>query len=229
MIFTRDLFLFRPDHRREKCRSLERPSGWILVRSRSVPTTRLVSSFDIPVDSCPVRSFELSSPISIVSSFASRSQLVNRALLNYFFDELDLLDHLNNLRAFYFLATGRFGLGFCSELSRILLSTEDARTIYHVNSMRQILYTSLDQTGQLTRFIDLLQLKTKTNLPNSLSLLDSTLLDYYDLLYDIQWPMNIVISQEMLEKYQLIFRFLLRILIVKQVLNEIWVMLKACT
>ncbi|CAF0800134.1 unnamed protein product [Rotaria sp. Silwood1] len=157
-----------------------------------------------------------------------QSQLVNRALLNYFFDELKLLYHLNNLRSYYFLATGRFGLAFCSELSRLLLTNDDARIIYRVNSMRQILYTSLDQAGELNNLIDILQLTAKTNIPNSLSLLDSTLLDYFDLIYTIQWPLNIVISQDMLEKYKIIFRFLLRILIVKQVLSEIWIILKSC-
>jgi len=157
-----------------------------------------------------------------------RSQLVNRALLNYFLDELNLLSHLNNLRAFYFLATGRFGLAFCSELSRILLSNDDVRVIYHVNSMRQILYTSLDQAEELNHSTDILHLTSKVNIPNSLSLLDSTLLDYFDLNCSIQWPLNILISSEMLNKYQIIFRFLLRILIVKQILNEIWVMLKSC-
>lgn len=161
-------------------------------------------------------------------SDVSRSQLVNRALLNYFFDELKLLSHLNHLRAFYFLATGRFGLAFCGELSRILLSNDDVRVIYHVNSMRQILYTSLDQTGELNHFIDILHLTSKMNIPNSISLLDPNLLDYFDLTYTIQWPLNIVISEDMLEKYRIIFRFLLRILIVKQVLSEIWVMLKSC-
>jgi len=94
--------------------------------------------------------------------------------------------------------------------------------------MRQILYTSLDQAGELNNSIDILQLTSKINIPNSLSLLDSTLLDYFDLNYTIQWPLNILISQDMLEKYKIIFRFLLRILIVKQILNEIWVMLKSC-
>ena len=149
-------------------------------------------------------------------------------MLNYFFDELKLLSHLNNLRAYYFLATGRFGLVFCSEVSRLLLTNDDARVIYRVTSMRQILYTSLDQEGELDNLIDVLQLTSKTNIPNSISLLDTTLLDYFDLNYTIQWPLNIVISQDILEKYKIIFRFLLRILIVKQVLNEIWVMLKAC-
>ncbi len=149
-------------------------------------------------------------------------------MLNYFFDELKLLSHLNNLRAYYFLATGRFGLAFCSELSQILLTNDDVRVIYRVNSMRQILYTSLDQAGELDNLIDVLQLTAKIDIPNSISLLDSTLLDYFDLNYIIQWPLNIIISQDMLEKYKIIFRFLLRILIVKQVLNEIWVMLKTC-
>ena len=167
--------------------------------------------------------FSLSLSLSL-----SRSQLVNRALLNYFFDELQLLSHLNHLRAFYFLATGRFGLAFCGELSRILLSNDDVRAIYHVNSMRQILYTSLDQTGELNHLIDIVHLTSKVNIPASISLLDPNLLDYFDLTYTIQWPLNIVISADMLEKYRIIFRFLLRILIVKQVLNEIWVMLKSC-
>jgi hypothetical protein len=158
----------------------------------------------------------------------SRSQLVNRALLNYFFDELKLLTHLKNLRAYYFLATGRFGLAFCSELSQILLNNDDVQIIYRINSMRQILYTALDQAGELNNLIDILQLTSKINIPNSLSLLDSTLLDYFELNYAIQWPLNIVISDDILEKYKIIFRFLLRILIVKQVLNEIWVMLKSC-
>ena len=162
------------------------------------------------------------------SNLCFRSQLVNRALLNYFFDELKLLYHINNLRAYYFLATGRFGLAFCSELSRILLSDDDVRVIYRVNSMRQILYTSLDQAGELNNLIDVLQLTAKIDIPNSISLLDSTLLDYFDLTYIIQWPLNIVISQDMLEKYKIIFRFLLRILVVKQILNEIWIMLKTC-
>jgi hypothetical protein len=164
----------------------------------------------------------------LLEFYLFRSQLVNRALLNYFLDELNLLSHLNNLRAFYFLATGRFGLAFCSELSRILLSNDDVRVIYHVNSMRQILYTSLDQAEELNHSTDILHLTSKVNIPNSLSLLDSTLLDYFDLNYSIQWPLNILISSEMLNKYQIIFRFLLRILIVKQILNEIWVMLKSC-
>ena len=94
--------------------------------------------------------------------------------------------------------------------------------------MRQILCTSLDQTGELNNLIDILQLTAKLNIPNSISLLDPTLLDYFDLNYMIQWPLDIVISRDMLEKYKIIFRFLLRILIVKQVLNEIWIMLKAC-
>lgn len=149
-------------------------------------------------------------------------------MLNYFFDELNLSYHLNNLRSYYFLATGRFGDAFCSELSRLLLTNDDARIIYHVNYMRQILYTSLDHAGELNNLIDILQLTSKMNLPNSLSLLDSTLLDYFDLNYTVQWPLNIVISQDMLEKYKIVFRFLLRILIVKQVLSETWVLLKSC-
>ncbi|CAF1114048.1 unnamed protein product [Adineta ricciae] len=157
-----------------------------------------------------------------------QSQLVNRALLNYFFDELKLLGHLNYLRSYYFLATGRFGLAFCGELSRMLLSNDDVQVIYRVSSMRQLLYTSLDQAGELNHLHDVLQLSSKLDIPNSVSLLDPSLLDYFDLNYLIQWPLNIVISQDMLEKYKIIFRFLLRILIVKQVLNEIWIMLKAC-
>lgn len=94
--------------------------------------------------------------------------------------------------------------------------------------MRQILYTSLDQAGELNNSIDILQLTSKINIPNSISLLDSTLFDYFDLNYTIQWPLNILISQDMLEKYKIIFRFLLRILIVKQILSEIWIMLKSC-
>ncbi|CAF3777397.1 unnamed protein product, partial [Adineta steineri] len=88
--------------------------------------------------------------------------------------------------------------------------------------------TSLDQAGELNNLTDVLQLTAKMDIPNSISLLDSTLFDYFDLQYNIQWPLNIVISPDMLEKYKIIFRFLLRILIVKQVLNEIWIMLKAC-
>ncbi|CAF1557049.1 unnamed protein product, partial [Adineta steineri] len=110
-----------------------------------------------------------------------QSQLVNRALLNYFFDELKLLYHLNNLRSYYFLATGRFGVAFCSELSRILLTNDDVQIIYRVNSMHQILYTSLDQAGELNNLTDVLQLTAKMDIPNSISLLDSTLFDYFDL------------------------------------------------
>lgn len=94
--------------------------------------------------------------------------------------------------------------------------------------MRQILYTSLDQAEELNHFTDILHLTSKINIPNSISLLDSTLLDYFNLNYSIQWPLNILISSDMLDKYQIIFRFLLRILIVKQILNEIWIMLKSC-
>ena len=75
--------------------------------------------------------------------------------------------------------------------------------------MRQILYTSLDQAGELNNLIDVLHLTSKINIPNSLSLLDSTLLDYFELNYTVQWPLNIVISEEILEKYKIIFRFLL--------------------
>lgn len=160
--------------------------------------------------------------------FLFRSKLVDRALLNFFFDELNLLEHLENLRTFYFLATGRFGIGFSSEISRILLSEDDARSIYRLNSIRQILYSALDQTGRLSHFIDILQLFPAENIPETLTLLDPTLFDYFHLNYSIQWPLNIFIDQESFEKYRKIFRFLLRVLIVKQVLNEIWLMLKNC-
>lgn len=149
-------------------------------------------------------------------------------MLNYFFDELNLSEHLNHLRSYYFLATGRFGLAFCGELSRILLANDDAQVIYRVNTMRQLLYTALDQAGQLNHLHDIVRLTAKADTPSSVSLLDATLLDYFDLTYMIQWPLNIVVSHDMLEKYKVIFRFLLRILIVKQVLNEIWIMLKGC-
>ncbi|CAF1360492.1 unnamed protein product [Didymodactylos carnosus] len=152
-----------------------------------------------------------------------QSQLVNRALLNYFQDELQLHQHLGNLRTYYFLAKGRFGQAFCQELSRQLLLTDDVRSVYKVSSLRHCLYSSLDQAGELNN-LDILRLVIKPDIPNSL---DSSLLDYFDLIYVVKWPMNIIVTDDMIEKYKSIFRFLLRILLIKQVLNEIWVTLKS--
>jgi gamma-tubulin complex component 6 len=192
-------------------------------------------------------------PIEVQTSF------VNKSLINYFFQKLNIEEHFIALRKYFLFENCEFAFTFVSYLCTKIFSNGEQKPTYSrkMNLVEIFNATNINEALNAAKssiknckYIDSLSICISEEI-NSESLqdssnsskiedlsggLDSTNLQYcsevlsyfnnLELKYTLAWPLNIVITDLCLKKYNQVFCFLLQIKFCHITLNNIWLSLK---
>ncbi|XP_007502809.1 gamma-tubulin complex component 6 [Monodelphis domestica] len=175
--------------------------------------------FSFPLDPPDETSVQLSElltlPVlmkhSITAPLVSHVSLVNKAVVDYYFVELHLEKHFEALRHFLLMEDGEFAQSLSDLLFEKLGSGQTPGELLNPLVLNSFLTKALQYSlhgdtklaANLSFALKYLPDAFTSNAPDALSCLE--------LRYKVDWPLNIVITESCLNKYNKIFSFLLQL------------------
>ncbi|XP_068959046.1 gamma-tubulin complex component 6 isoform X2 [Petaurus breviceps papuanus] len=148
---------------------------------------------------------------SITAPLVSHVSLVNKAVVDYYFVELSLEKHFEALRHFLLMEDGEFAQSLSDLLFEKLGSGQSPGEFLNPLVLNSFLTKALQYSlhgdtklaANLSFALKYLPDVLSANAPDALSCLE--------LRYKVDWPLNIVITESCLSKYNKIFSFLLQL------------------
>ncbi|XP_010001697.1 PREDICTED: gamma-tubulin complex component 6 [Chaetura pelagica] len=200
----------------------------VIPRSYTFPVDPMVQS---ATDETAVQLSELLSlPVlmkrSITAPLVSHVSLVNKAVVDYYFVELNVEKHFEALRHFLLMEDGEFAQSLSDLLFEKLGSGQTPGELLNPLVLNSILNKALQYSlhgdtqlaSNLSFALKYLPEVFKPNAPDALSCLE--------LRYKVDWPLNIVITESCMNKYNKIFSFLLQLKHMVWTLKDVWFHLK---
>ncbi|KAM6304095.1 gamma-tubulin complex component 6 isoform 2-T3 [Podargus strigoides] len=200
----------------------------VIPRSYTFPVDPMVQS---ATDETAVQLSELLSlPVlmkrSITAPLVSHVSLVNKAIVDYYFVELNVEKHFEALRHFLLMEDGEFAQSLSDLLFEKLGSGQTPGELLNPLVLNSILNKALQYSlhgdsqlaSNLSFALKYLPEAFKPNAPDALSCLE--------LRYKVDWPLNIVITESCMNKYNKIFSFLLQLKHMVWTLKDVWFHLK---
>ncbi|XP_014819222.1 PREDICTED: gamma-tubulin complex component 6 isoform X2 [Calidris pugnax] len=200
----------------------------VIPRSYTFPVDPVVQS---ATDETAVQLSELLSlPVlmkrSITAPLVSHVSLVNKAIVDYYFVELNVEKHFEALRHFLLMEDGEFAQSLSDLLFEKLGSGQTPGELLNPLVLNSILNKALQYSlhgdtqlaSNLSFALKYLPEAFKPNAPDALSCLE--------LRYKVDWPLNIVITESCMNKYNKIFSFLLQLKHMVWTLKDVWFHLK---
>ncbi|XP_053108080.1 gamma-tubulin complex component 6 isoform X2 [Hemicordylus capensis] len=200
----------------------------VIPRSYSFPVDPSVQS---ATDETAVQLSELLSlPVlmkrSITAPLVSHVSLVNKAIVDYYFVELNVEKHFETLRHFLLMEDGEFAQSLSDLLFEKLGSGQTPGELLNPLVLNSILNKALQYSlhgdthlaSNLSFALRYLPEMFKPNAPDALNCLE--------LWYKVDWPLNIVITENCMNKYNKIFSFLLQLKHMVWTLKDVWFHLK---
>ncbi|XP_006888174.1 PREDICTED: gamma-tubulin complex component 6 [Elephantulus edwardii] len=163
---------------------------------------------------------------SVSAPLAAHVSLVNKAAVDYFFVELHLETHLEALRHFLLMEDGEFAQSLSDLLFEKLGSGQSPGELLNPLALGSVLSKALQYSlhgdsplaANLSFALKFLPEVFTPNAPDVLSCLE--------LRYKVDWPLNIIITENCLSKYGRIFSFLLQLKLMMWTLKDIYSHLK---
>uniref|UniRef100_A0A8B9PN02 Gamma-tubulin complex component 6 n=1 Tax=Apteryx owenii TaxID=8824 RepID=A0A8B9PN02_APTOW len=163
---------------------------------------------------------------SITAPLVSHVSLVNKAIVDYYFVELNVEKHFEALRHFLLMEDGEFAQSLSDLLFEKLGSGQTPGELLNPLVLNSILNKALQYSlhgdtklaSNLSFALKYLPEVFKPNAPDALSCLE--------LRYKVDWPLNIVITESCMNKYNKIFSFLLQLKHMVWTLKDVWFHLK---
>ncbi|CAH0564249.1 unnamed protein product [Brassicogethes aeneus] len=162
---------------------------------------------------------------SIMVPLITQTKLVNNELLRFFVETLNYMDHLNNLRNYFFLQDGEFGRNITENLFEKLYDATVPIQLINGRTLHYLMFGALDNSCKSQENAGKLSFKINC-LPKCFDLGDPDVLDCLSLTYTVAWPMNILLPVDTIGKYDEVFRFLVKLNRIHWVLKKIFLELK---
>lgn len=139
---------------------------------------------------------------SVEIPLAAQSRLINDGLLSYFINDLKYLEHLKNIRDFFFFQDGEFGRIITDNLFSKLYEANNPRDLINIRTFRNLdELLSKNQDGSNNLSFEIID-------PERFNLGSPDVLNCVFLSYKVQWPLNILLPKNTIGKYDEIFKFL---------------------
>ncbi|GAV00009.1 hypothetical protein RvY_10926 [Ramazzottius varieornatus] len=138
-------------------------------------------------------------------------RLAEKAVVKLFFDTLRISDHINVIRNYFFLENGEFAATFSSNLFE-KASRSSLKGCLEVSFLLFCFDTSLSDQVRRDEKVNkrLTLLSTRpSDVPTTVSPYDLT--DFLGLDYKVDWPLNMILTPDLMLKCNAVFRRLLRI------------------
>ncbi|KAM6937282.1 gamma-tubulin complex component 6 [Xenentodon cancila] len=163
---------------------------------------------------------------SVTAPLITHVSLVNKAVVDYFFVELGVEKHFEALRHFLLMEDGEFAQSLSDLLFEKMGSGQtpgELLTPLVLNSIlnKALQYSLHGDTPLAANFTFALRFFPETfhpHAPDSLNCLE--------LRYKVDWPMNIIITDSCMNKYNRLFSFLLQLKHMVWSLRDVWFHLK---
>ncbi|KAL8221149.1 UNVERIFIED_CONTAM: Gamma-tubulin complex component 6 [Gekko kuhli] len=163
---------------------------------------------------------------SVTAPLVSHVSLVNKAIVDYYFVELNVEKHFEALRHFLLMEDGEFAQSLSDLLFEKLGSGQTPGELLNPLVLNSILNKALQYSlhgdthlaSNLSFALKYLPEMFKPNAPDVLNCLE--------LRYKVDWPLNIVITENCMNKYNKIFSFLLQLKHMVWTLKDVWFHLK---
>ncbi|XP_054476392.1 gamma-tubulin complex component 6 [Anoplopoma fimbria] len=163
---------------------------------------------------------------AVTTPLITHVSLVNKAVVDYFFVELGVERHFEALRHFLLMEDGEFAQSLSDLLFEKLGSGQtpgELLTPLVLNSIlsKALQYSLHGDTPLAANFTFALRFLPETfhpHAPDSLNCLE--------LRYKVDWPLNIIITDSCMNKYNRLFSFLLQLKHMVWSLREVWFHLK---
>ena len=155
-----------------------------------------------------------------------QSRLVNNAVIKYFLKENNLLLHLHSLRSYFFLLNGEFAKSLTDSLYARLYDISIPIELFNSATLTNLLERALVNSFNSVYVNSELLSLSATDTPAQLHISDPTALDCLSLNYKINWPLNIILDDTVMQQYGKVFKFLITSGRVSWVLQEDFSILK---
>ncbi|KAA0724653.1 Gamma-tubulin complex component 6 [Triplophysa tibetana] len=163
---------------------------------------------------------------SVTTPLITHVSMVNKAVVDYFFVELGVEKHFETLRHFLLMEDGEFALSLSDQLFEKLGSGQTPGELLTPLVLNSILNKALQYSvhgdsklaAHFTFALRYLPEIFHPHAPDSLNCLE--------LRYKVDWPVNIVITESCLNKYNRLFSFLLQLKHMVWSLRDVWFHLK---
>ncbi|CAG2060009.1 unnamed protein product [Timema podura] len=157
---------------------------------------------------------------SVAMPLGFQMKLVNSQILKHFLVEQNFLSHLDSLRSYFFLLDGEFGRNVTRELFELMSKAVRPADILNFTALNSVLSRALSATGgsgqrngsRLSFGVHFIPDYFQHSSPEVLSCLY--------LRYRVSWPLNTLITEEALKRYDAVFGFLLKLRRISWVLEE---------
>ncbi|KAM4677919.1 gamma-tubulin complex component 6 [Discoglossus pictus] len=200
----------------------------VMPREFSFPMDRDIQS---ATDETSVQLIELLSiPVlmkySVTAPMVSHVSLVNKAVVDYYFVELKMEKHFEAIRHFLLMEDGEFAQSLSDLLFEKLGSghtPSEMLTPLVLNSiLNKALQYSLHGDSHLASNLSF----ALKYIPEMFTPTAPDTLGCLELKYKVDWPLNIVITESCVNKYNKIFSFLLQLKHMVWTLRDVWFHLK---
>ncbi|XP_064175599.1 gamma-tubulin complex component 6 [Anguilla rostrata] len=163
---------------------------------------------------------------SVTTPIITHVSLVNKAVVDYFFVELGVERHFEALRHFLLMEDGEFAQSLSDLLFEKLGSGQtpgELLTPLVLNSIlsKALQYSLHGDSALAANFTFALRF-----LPETFHPLAPDALNCLELRYKVDWPLNIIITDSCMNKYNRLFSFLLQLKHMVWTLRDVWFHLK---
>ncbi|CAK8690464.1 unnamed protein product [Clavelina lepadiformis] len=157
----------------------------------------------------------------VVGPILSQAALVNRCAVNYFMTDLALPRHFEMLRSFVLLEDGEFSQTLTNELFGKVHCGCRPSEILNPVSLRAVMSNSIQSSShKFSPLISNLSFVVKF-LPPAFSATDLDVLSCLQMRYQVDWPLNIILTESCHNKYNTVLSFFLQLKHVVWALHDI--------
>ncbi|XP_064632951.1 gamma-tubulin complex component 6-like isoform X2 [Lineus longissimus] len=159
---------------------------------------------------------------SITAPLLAQISLVNKSMVSYFYHDLEIDRHFEALRMYLFMEDGEFGQTLGEHLFEKLAQNPQPQDVLNpvfLNGvLTKALRSSIHGDSDLAKGISFVI----KHVPHFFSLNGDGPLECIDLTYKVDWPMNIIITDNCLVKYGKVFTFMLQLKRTVWTLKDVW-------
>ncbi|VVC94433.1 unnamed protein product [Leptidea sinapis] len=138
---------------------------------------------------------------SVMLPLTYQLEVVNNSIVTYFLVDLDMYDHLRSLKDYFFLMDGEFSRSICHNLFAKLTQTLNPQELLNFSTLHNILDKALGSSiSHVHKFSENLSFSISES-PLSFQHSSPDVLQCLSLTYSVNWPLNIILSQEALSRY----------------------------
>lgn len=160
---------------------------------------------------------------SLLLPIRTQCQMVNRSLMTLLTGpDHRFMQHLEALRQYLFLDNGAFSHSLVSNIGRRLGQITRIQQLINVPSMNFILQSALNSVQANEYYASRLSFYTK-EATGSVSNSQLEALECFTLRYRVRWPLNLILTEEVMDDYSQIFSFVLQLRLAAWALEDVHV------